>query len=324
MTQTDDDAPSVLDLHPAPDDFLGDVLDGLSRSPRQLPCKYLYDERGADLFEQICRQPEYYPTQTELGIMRRFAEEIAEAIGPRAMLIEPGSGDAVKTRLLLEAMREPVACAPMDISREQLERVTAELSGLFPDVQMLPICADFTRPVSPPRPNKPCDRRVVYFPGSTIGNLDEGERSRLLRQFAHMVGPGGGLLIGVDLIKDAETLEAAYDDRAGVTAAFNTNLLSRINRELDGDFDLDGFAYEARWRSDRRRVEMSQVSRRRQTVRVGEQSFDFVPGERILVECSHKFTIDGFAKVAADAGLTLRRRWTDDADWFAVLFFTVD
>jgi dimethylhistidine N-methyltransferase len=316
-------ATPLLDMGPNSTSFLHDTLAGLRDRPRQLPCKYLYDERGSQLFDRICDLDEYYPTRSELAIVDRYAQQMAAQIGPRVMLVELGSGSSVKTRMLLDHLCDPAAYVPVDISREHLQRTADELSAAYADIEVLPVCADFMQdfglPVSQRRP----DHCAVYFPGSTIGNLRPDEALELLRRIADLCGVGGGLLIGVDLQKQISVIEAAYNDDAGVTAEFNLNLLRRINRELGGDFDPEQFEHRAFYDEDWDRVEMHLVSQSRQEVTVGEESFSFEQGETICTEHSHKYTIDGFADLASEAGFTLRRHWTDKRQYFAVLHLVV-
>jgi dimethylhistidine N-methyltransferase len=298
-------------------DALADVLRGLAKPKKTLPTELLYDARGSELFEQICELPEYYPTRTELAIMRAHVDEIAEAIGPEATLFEYGSGSSVKTRLLLAALHEPRAYLPVDISREHLLATAAQLREEFPALRVEPICADFTRPLELPTTLGP-GRRVGYFPGSTIGNFEVPAAIELLRQLARLAGRDGRVLVGADLRKPASVLEPAYDDAAGVTAEFNLNLLARINRELRGDFDLSRFEHRAYWDDEHGRIVMTLVSTCAQVVTVAGHSFAFAEGEAIRTEYSHKYTLDGFAELAQRAGLRVERVWTDPQQWFSV------
>ncbi|MEM8559769.1 MAG: L-histidine N(alpha)-methyltransferase [Bacteroidota bacterium] len=311
--------------------FLADVVAGLSTTPKTLPCKYFYDERGSALFDQITELDAYYPTRTEAAIMAAHVEAMAEAVGPRAALVEYGSGSSEKTRRLLAALPDLAAYVPIDISGDYLQAQAERLRQRFPETLILPVAADFTAPFALPALPPDTARRVVYFPGSTIGNFAPGPAVRLLRQMADVAGPssdgrGGGLLIGADLVKDRDVLVRAYDDPEGVTAAFNLNLLARINRDLGGTFDLDAFRHEARWNEEDARIEMHLVSERAQTVHVGTTqagggTFRFAAGESIHTENSHKYTLDGFARLAGRAGWTRRRVWTDPAGSFSVQYF---
>jgi L-histidine Nalpha-methyltransferase len=311
------------DLSPAVARFRADVLRGLRRPSKRLPCKYFYDEIGSRLFDQICDLPEYYPTRTELGILEADALAMAARIGPSALVIEPGSGSGTKTRLLLDALDQPAGYLPVDISREQLDRSAAAIATDYPRLTVLPVCADFTRPFELPPTAPAGNRRVVYFPGSTIGNFVPGTARRLLASMAQLVAPHGAVLIGVDLKKDPRVLEAAYDDAAGVTAAFNFNILVRINRELGGTFQLEHFAHHALYNPTPGRVEMHLVSRRRQTIRVAGEPITIEDGESILTECSYKYTVRGFQALAAAVGLQARQAWTDPKHWFSVQYLTV-
>ncbi|MCX4247279.1 L-histidine N(alpha)-methyltransferase [Paraliomyxa miuraensis] len=309
----------LVDLSPAIDRFRRDVIGALSRAPqRELPTQYLYDDRGSALFDRICELPEYYPTRTELAIMDRDAAAMAEAIGPGALIIEYGSGSSVKTRRLLEELRDAAGCVLVDISRDHLLRSAESLASCFPEVEILPVCADFTAPFDVPEPRVAARRRVVYFPGSTIGNFLPSQATRLLSQMAAQVGPGGGLLIGTDLRKDPAVLEAAYNDAQGVTAEFNLNLLRRINRELGANFELDGWRHQAIYDQELGRIEMLLVSGRAQVVEVGGQRFAFAAGESIRTEYSHKYAIDEFHRMARQAGFSAVKVWTDPKPLFAV------
>jgi dimethylhistidine N-methyltransferase len=310
------------DLEPATERVREDVLSGLRTPPYSLPCKYLYDERGSELFEQICDLDEYYPTRTELSIMRRWVAEMAKRLGPLCMIVEYGSGSSVKTRVLLEALDDPVAYVPVDISRDFLLRSAGSLDRCHPDLEVLPVCADFTESFALPLAKKPAKRRVVYFPGSTIGNFDPPDVVKFLTQVRRQCGPYGGLLIGVDLPKDRTILEAAYDDARGVTADFNLNLLQRLNRELSANFDLAGWAHRAVYDPEHGRVEMHLVSQRAQQVRIGDETLHFEAGEWIHTESSYKYDKERFAGFAAEAGLAVRDLWTDEDGLFSVQYLT--
>jgi dimethylhistidine N-methyltransferase len=313
----------LLDFAPAVQTFYDDVVMGLGQSPRTLPCKYFYDERGSKLFDKICKLEEYYPTRDELSIMRQFADEMAEQIGSGVMLVEYGSGSSIKTRILLDHLPDAVAYVPVDISRDHLQESADDLARVYPAIEVLPVCADFTEEFELPISEHGATHNAVYFPGSTIGNFPPEVVREMLADIVQLCGCGGGLLIGVDLRKDPEVIEAAYNDAKGVTAEFNLNLLQRINRELAGDVRVDQFKHKAYYNEDLGRVEIYLVSRCDQTIVVGERSFDLAAGEAICTEYSHKYTIDGFAELAAGAGLTLRKHWTDQRQHFAVLHFAV-
>ena len=309
----------LQDLEPSTQEFRDAVLAGLGETQKTLPCKFFYDAEGSRLFDQICELPEYYPTRTELKLLTDKAGEIARLIGRRARLVEFGSGAGVKIRLLLNALDRPTTYVPVDISREHLMMATADLARDFPALQIAPICADYTKPFALPAPTglHP-DITVGFFPGSTIGNFTPAEARGFLARARRLLGPGSAMVVGVDLRKDAKILVPAYDDAAGVTAAFNLNLLIRINRELDGDFDLEQFAHEARWNDAQGRIEMHLVSRRDQEVRVGSARFAFRAGETIHTENSHKYTLDQFRALAVEAGYKPRAAWTDPARLFSV------
>lgn len=297
-----------------------EILDGLRGQPKQVSPKFFYDELGSQLFDEICEQPEYYPTRTELDIMEDNLDEIAGLLGPAVSLIEYGSGSSTKTRLLLDRLQEPTAYVPVDISKEHLASAAERLAGEYPDVEVLPVCTDFTKPFALPALNRAAARNVVYFPGSTIGNFNMDDALNLLKVMRSEAGDDGGLLIGVDLIKSREILEPAYNDVAGVTADFNLNLLRRLNREHDADFELDKFRHEAVYDEDQNRIEMRLIALTEHTVNVGDEEFAFEAGEHIVTEHSHKFGVEQFAELAARAGFDVRSVWTDDDALFSVQY----
>jgi L-histidine N-alpha-methyltransferase len=297
-----------------------DVLAGLSRPRKRLPAKYFYDAAGSRLFDAITELPEYYPTRTELGILRTRAGGMAARCGPRCLLVELGAGSLTKVRRLLDRLDRPAAYVPVDVSGDHLRSAAAALADDYPALDVAPVVADFTRPFA--LPDVPAARRVAFFPGSTIGNFDPPAADALLRRVARLVGPGGGLLLGIDLRKDVAVLERAYNDAAGVTAAFNRNLLVRINRELEADFDPDAFRHVAFYNRERARIEMHLASETAQRVQVGEAAFDFRAGESIHTENSYKYDVDEFAARAAACGLRLDETWTDARNYFAVLYLT--
>lgn len=310
--------PRVRDLSPADSVFLADVVSGLSADPKTLPCMYLYDERGSELFEAICELPEYYPTRTELGILDRYVDEMAKAIGARALVVEYGSGSGRKTRVLLNHLTDPVAYVPIEISREALDSSVADLRRAYPRLEILPICTDYTAHVDLPRPARKAERTCVYFPGSTIGNFAPAEARAFLRRMADVAGKDGCVLIGVDLEKERERLEAAYDDAAGVTAEFNLNLLHRIRDELDVEIPIEAFRHRALYNEGEGRIEMHLVSERDLRVEVGEKTLSFEKGETIHTENSYKYTLERFAELADGAGLQVDRVWTDPEQLFSV------
>jgi dimethylhistidine N-methyltransferase len=316
-------APQLLDLEPTTRSFLDDVLRGLTAEEKWLSCKYLYDARGSQLFDAIGETPEYYLTRTELAITRDSAEAIAAAVGPGVALVEYGSGSSRKTRILLDHLEEPAAYVPVDISREHLAAAARGIAARYPDLAVHPVCADFTRPFELPPEAGEAERVVAYFPGSTIGNFGPDEALALLVAIGEVVGSGGGLLVGVDLFKSADVLLPAYADAAGVTDAFNLNLLARINRELAADFDLAGFRHEVVFNRVETRMEMYLVSEREQLVTIGrdtpdETTIPFAAGERIHTEFSYKYTRPAFAAIAAEAGFAVEQVWTDAREWFSV------
>jgi dimethylhistidine N-methyltransferase len=303
-------------------EFLADVLAGLSRPQKEIPCKWLYDARGSRLFEQICQLDEYYPTRTELAIMEAHAPGMAAALGGRCALVEYGSGSSLKTRLLLQHLRQPVAYVPIDISAGALSDASARLARAFPGLHVLPVCGDFTAGLDLPLDGLGERRRAVYFPGSTIGNFHKPEVVAFLREVARLCGAGGALLIGVDLRKERAVLERAYDDARGVTAAFDLNVLVRANRELGANFRLDRFRHVAPFDERHGRIEMHLVSTAAQLVTVGGRTFRLDEGESIWTESSYKYGMREFATLAALAGWQCERTWTDERNWFSVQYLT--
>ena len=308
------------DFKPARERFLAEVLSGLRKSQKELPSKYFYDEEGSHLFERICTLDEYYIPRIEAAIMETYIEEMAELLGPRVLLVEYGSGNCAKTRFLLDHLHEPVAYVPIDISRERLLSAARELAADYPEMEVLPVCADYTSGFDLPVPKRPSERAVVYFPGSTIGNFDPVPARLFLEHVAGVCGPGGGLLIGVDLKKDPRVLHRAYNDGSGVTAAFNLNLLERINRDLNCDFRPDWFQHYAFYNPGESRVELHLVSLREQTVHLDNVVIPFVEGESIWTESSYKFNVDEFEQMAVAAGFKVERAWTDKQQWFSVQY----
>jgi dimethylhistidine N-methyltransferase len=300
------------------DGFRQAVLAGLTARRKSIPSTYFYDRTGAALFTRICAQPEYYPTRTETALLSHYAGAIAECLPAQAVLVEWGAGSSEKADVLLAALDRPAAYVPVDVSASCLAATTRRLAQRFPALRVAPLTADFTRPLALPAGLPAAAARIGFFPGSTIGNFDPPEAARLLARFAAALGPGGRLLIGVDQKKDVGRLHAAYNDRAGVTAAFNLNLLVRANGELGADFDLGGFVHRAFYNRALGRIEMHLVSIRRQVVRIGDTRIRFAAGETIHTENSYKYDAAGFARVAAAAGLRRQRTWLDDERLFAV------
>lgn len=312
---------TLHDFEPQTDTFRDEVVAGLTRSPKSIPAKFFYDARGSQLFDQITALEEYYPTRTEIGIMEANMDAIVERIGRRALLVEYGSGSSLKTRLLLEHLPDLAGYVPIDISREHLMQSAIALAEQFPTLPLLPVCADYMDDFALPRPDGGVSHAVAYFPGSTIGNLVPEAAVAFLHHIAEIVGPGGGLLIGVDLQKDVAVLERAYNDDAEVTAAFNLNLLDRINRELGGTFDLEAFEHRAVYNAEEGRIEMHLVSRTEQTACLSPgPCFAFEVGETICTEYSYKYTLDGFAAMADAAGFVVVDVWTDPQQYFSVQY----
>ncbi|WP_235911873.1 L-histidine N(alpha)-methyltransferase [Mesorhizobium xinjiangense] len=297
--------------------FFSDVVGGLSRVQKTLPCRWLYDERGSDLFEAITRLPEYYPTRAETEILADRASEIAEFAGEDAVVVEYGAGAGVKTELVLDSLCAPQGYVPIDIAEEYLLQTAERMASRFPGLWVRPVACDFVQAFDMP-PGIPPGRRIGFFPGSTIGNLDRADAETFLRQMWRHVESGGGAIVGVDLLKDVDVLLRAYDDHEGVTAAFNLNILSRINRELGADFRPERFRHEARWNEADKAVEMHLVSLAEQSVAIGERAFHFRHGETIHTESSRKYDRTGFASVAAVAGWDLAHVWDDSEGRFCV------
>jgi dimethylhistidine N-methyltransferase len=306
---------------PAASDLLADIIAGLSSDPRALPCKYFYDERGAALFQKICELPEYYITRTEIDILDRYRAEIASQLGPNIELIGLGTGAGTKTRILVEALLTPAAYIPVDISEKQLRKSSALFRKIFPNLEILPVCADYLQAVTLPSPRHKAVRNVVYFPGSTIGNFEPKEALEFLGRIANVSGRGGGLLIGVDLQKDQNVIEAAYNDKAGVTAEFNLNLLAHINRGTGANFVLSRWQHRAIYNAEAGRIEMYLISAIDQTVQIQDREFGFRAGGKILTEHSYKHAPEGFIALARQAGFDFVKLWTDDARLFGVFYF---
>lgn len=303
---------------PAVDQLTLDALEGLRKSPKQLSPVWFYDEEGSLLFDSICELPEYYLTRTETQIMMRHAKEMAQVIGPRAALIEFGSGSSDKTRILLDKLDSPACYVPIDISRDYLFETAGLLARDYPTLRITPVCADFTQAFDLPVHIAAAHRRVVYFPGSTLGNFETEAAQRVLTTMREIIGRNGAVLIGIDLRKDPRELKRAYNDSAGVTAEFNLNALRHINRELGTDFDVDAFEHSALWVENMSRIEMHLVSTRDQDVHVGDETIHIRRGEHLRTECCHKYTLEGFAELAATADLAVTHVWTDPARKFSV------
>ena len=297
--------------------FRADVFAGLSRTPKSLPSKYFYDARGSVLFEEICQLPEYYPTRTEMALLGQMAPQIAAHIPEGAALIEFGSGASVKTRLLLDAAPQIGAYAPVDISPDALRGAAEAIRARYPRLEVEPMVADFTQPFEVPAVVR--DRaRIGFFPGSTIGNFEPAEAGALLRAAKALLGRGGRFIVGADLVKDAKVLIEAYDDAQGVTAAFNFNLLARINRELGGDLDLDRFRHQAVWNAEASRIEMHLLSQADQRFRIAGRAFSMRAGETIHTENAHKYTVESFTALAAQGGWRVISQWISPRPEFAL------
>lgn len=305
---------------PEQNSFADSLLNGLRKASKEIACKYFYDQAGSQLFDAICELPEYYQTRTETALLTRHAAEIAALMGEDVEIVEFGAGSLRKVRILLDAARNPRAYTPLDISGDYLRHVVRSLAADYPALTLRPLVGDFTLPLEiPPLPGQDANtsRRAGFFPGSTIGNFKPDCAMALLRRMRATLN-GGGLLIGVDLVKDPVKLHAAYNDAAGVTALFNKNLLARANRELGSDFDLDGFAHYAPYNASAHRIEMYLVSLKRQSVSLCGQRFEFSQGEPVHTEDSHKYTIESFREMAARAGFNPRAVWTDQDRLFSI------
>jgi len=297
--------------------FAADVVDGLSRSPKKLLPKYFYDAVGSQLFEEITQQPEYYPTRTELGILRGNAGAIAKLIPRGAALVEFGAGSALKAKILLEAAPQIAAYVPVDISAEFLADEASKLERDLPRIDVYPVATDFTLPFTVPQPVR--ERPLAgFFPGSTIGNFEPRDASVFLRQAGDVLGPDAYFIVGADRVKDETVLNAAYNDAVGVTARFNLNLLTRINRELDGDIDVNSFRHVAIYNRKLARIEMHLESLKAQTIHVLGRGFDFEAGETIHTESSHKFTVESFTALALNAGWAVTDIFSDERNYFSV------
>lgn len=301
--------------------LLQEAIFGLSRTPKLLSSKLLYDERGSQLFEAICELPEYYPTRTEKKILADNASEIAQLIGSHIELIEFGSGASIKTRILLDALIEPVSYIPIDISGEQLIASAAKIQQTYPHIVVSPLYGDYTEKIYLPNLLSKVNRKVAFFPGSTIGNFHKSEAQKFIQQVADLVGEGGGLLIGVDLKKNEDTLIRAYNDSQGITAHFNLNLLHRLNRELKANFAVEYFEHRAIWNEEESRIEMHLISLKSQTAKIQNFYCHFDQHESICTEYSYKYTLEEFALLAADY-FQVEKVWTDEESLFSVQYLT--
>lgn len=307
--------------HSSDPDFLKDVISGLSQEQKTLSPKYFYDAKGSALFDQICELDEYYPTRTEVGLLSEKAGEIAQLVDGQH-LIEFGSGSSTKIRILLDAAKGLASYVPVDISREHLLGAANSISNDYPELDVIPVCADFTKSFELPE-IVDSGAKAGFFPGSTIGNFSRQEAKEFLSMTAEILGQDGGLVVGVDLKKDSEILQAAYNDQDGVTAEFNLNLLTRINRELDGTFDRDAFAHDARYVEEKGRIEMHLISLKEQVVTVNGTAFDFKRDESIHTENSHKYDIEEFHTIGRETGFEPDRTWTDNNNLFSIHYLKV-
>jgi dimethylhistidine N-methyltransferase len=312
----------LLEQSPEVSEFESDVLEGLSAIPKHVPAKYFYDATGSQLFERITELPEYYPTRCEMRILRRQAGEIAKLIQPGAALVEFGSGSSKKARILLRAAPKLTAYVPVDICGEMIEQEAKELRPDFPQLKVLPVTADICKPFALPQEAKVAPARVGFFPGSTIGNFEPHEAAGFLRNAANILGKGAILFVGADLIKSVSVLNSAYNDAEGVTAEFNLNLLTRINRELGGTFNLDTFEHHAFYNRERHRIEMHLASVKRQRVKVAGEVIEFRAGETIHTENSYKYSVESLAALARGVGWLPLRAWTDSRKYFSIQAFT--
>ena len=297
-----------------------ELLSSLQAPQKSIPSRLLYDARGVELFAAICETEDYYLTRTELGILRENVREMAALIGPSSLLIEYGSGLGLKTQVLLDHLQEPVAYVPVEISREALQTSTEALHARYPELHVLPVMADYTSHHELPQPPRKPDRRVVFFPGSTIGNFEQEDAARFMRHVATTVESGGSLLVGVDLHKDTATLERAYDDAEGVTAEFELNALHHINREFGANFETERFAYRSLYNTELQRIEMYLESLEAQSVLVAESEIEFAESERILMEYAQKYTLESFRRFAEAADFTVERVWLDDRSLFSIQY----
>lgn len=321
MTEPSSKRYQFFDQHPEIADFREDIVRGLSAPEPYILPKYFYDEVGSRLFEEICNTEEYYPTRTEVGIIRDNIDSISETLGKDCLLIEPGSGDSYKVRLLLDALR-PIAYLPIDISRRYLQDEAQKLAAEFTWLNVHAVCADFTGKLELPY-HVESTNKVAFFPGSTIGNFLPEQTIIVLDEIRKMVGKGGGLLIGVDLQKDTAILNAAYNDKKGFTEQFNKNLLLRINRELGADVDVEQFEHRAFYNEEKYRIEMHLVSLQEQQVTIDEHVFHFAEGQSIVTEYSHKYTVEHFQKLAGKAGFRCVKTWLDEGKLFSVFYLSV-
>jgi len=301
-------------------DFKREVLEGLSQSPKRIPSKLFYDERGSRLFEAITRLEEYYPTRTEISILREHLPEMAALIGPNALVIEFGTGAGVKTQMLLGALDAPRAYIPIDIAREQLDHASRELAKEFPSLDIHPLWTDYTDSLTLPAVRDGAGQHVIFFPGSTIGNFEPSEAITFLRNAASLAAPRGSLLIGFDRVKDSRVLEAAYNDKLGITAQFNLHLIERIAEEFGAPISTEDFDHFAFFNSEESRIEMHLVSRVEQALTLDGEEIHLDAGEHIITEYSHKYSSPAFQELLGSSGYVVKQRWTDSKGYFEVCY----
>jgi L-histidine Nalpha-methyltransferase len=304
------------------EEIFSEVIEGLSLTPKRLPCKLFYDEKGSSLFDKICELDEYYPTRTELKIMEENIDEMSTLLGKGTLLIELGSGSSIKIRLLLDNIPGLAGYVPIDISAVHLIQSSNELKELYPHIDIFPLVADYTKDFELPNIEKQYDHKAVYYPGSTIGNFTPLQAKNFLRRIAKICGKNGGIIIGVDLRKNMKILEAAYNDKQGVTAAFNLNILEHLNNELNSDFDLNKFRHLAFFNDEKSRIEMHLISENNQDVHLNGSSIHFKKNESILTEYSYKYTLDSFAELVSDY-FEVRKAWTDKDQLFSIQYLRV-
>lgn len=323
LGETDLSELNFIDLEPRISEFHADVVKGLSTSPKKLPPKYLYDEIGSGLFDKICEVEEYYPTRTEISILESNVERIEEFLEYPSSIIEYGSGSSHKIRSLLNTSKKIVRYVPIDISMSHLRQAAELMHEHYPRLEIMAVCADYTDPDSLFKIKlKEENNKYIFFPGSTIGNLDRVEAQTLLKHSKDLIGDKGKMILGVDLLKDERTLLKAYNDQKGVTAAFNLNILERINRELNGSFEINKFAHEAIFNRKLSRIEMHLVSRQNQQVKVNGEVFDFKEGETIHTESSHKYSLDSFSTLLSPVEMKIDHAFLDEKSSFAVMFIS--
>ena len=307
--------------------FLNEVISGLQQAQKTLPCKYFYDSKGSEIFEKICDSEEYYLTRTELALLATIATDVAHIVGENSCIIEPGSGAGKKVQLLLEALTTPSAFVPLEISQKALDYTGEAINKTFPSLNVYPLKGDFTNTRDVHRLSEAVSQfsnRLVFFPGSTVGNFEPDQAVAILTHFAELAGDSGHLLVGVDLVKDKQVLINAYDDKQGITAAFNKNILSHINGSLNADFKPNDFTHKAIYNEQKARIEMHLVANHSQSVTINGQEIRFASGETIHTENSHKYTHESFLSLAQRSGLKLVRKWQDEQFPFALFLLTPD